>query len=226
MNTLAGLLAEPSAVVEGPLRVGAHAHPSIVRLPDGIRREQIQALIHQLFLCSDRRIRNVGFAAVEASTDTAQLCLDVATVLAGIGSHDVGLIDGRLQSSALHTELGIEGVRGNTTQGIAERLWLAPRSMWLENIPEQSIWDPSLSRLRAATMDFDYSVVSFDPLSWLTIRISQVCDGLVLVLTANRTRRLVAAQVQEQLRRARVPVLGVVLADRQFPVPEALYRSL
>ena len=49
---------------------------------------------------------------------------------------------------------------------------------------------------------------------------------LVLVLTANKTRRLVAAQIKDQLSKAQVPLLGTVLAERRFPVPKGLYRSL
>jgi len=48
----------------------------------------------------------------------------------------------------------------------------------------------------------------------------------VLVLTANKTRRLVAAQIKDQLSKAQVPLLGTVLAERRFPVPQGLYRSL
>jgi len=48
----------------------------------------------------------------------------------------------------------------------------------------------------------------------------------VLVLTANKTRRLVAAQIKDQLSKAKVPLLGTVLAERRFPVPQGLYRSL
>jgi Mrp family chromosome partitioning ATPase len=54
----------------------------------------------------------------------------------------------------------------------------------------------------------------------------QACDGLVLVLAANKTRRLVAAQIKDQLRRAQIPLLGTVLAERRFPIPQGLYRSL
>jgi Mrp family chromosome partitioning ATPase len=48
----------------------------------------------------------------------------------------------------------------------------------------------------------------------------------VLVLTANKTRRLVAAQIKDQLSKAQVPLLGTVLTERRFPVPQGLYRSL
>ena len=83
-----------------------------------------------------------------------------------------------------------------------------------------------MSRLRELTAEFDFSILSCAPVSWLTATIGQTCDGLVLVLTANRTRRLVALQIKDQLRQAQVPLLGTVLADRRFPVPQGLYRSL
>jgi hypothetical protein len=146
--------------------------------------------------------------------------------LSETGSHDVGLIDARLQSAPLHEELGISaGNESESSWQIGPRLWLAPRQCWLDDDP-QRVWDPSLTRLRSTTMDFDFSILCFDPVSWLTTRLSQSCHGLVMVLTANKTRRVVAAKMQEQLHRARVPLLGTVLADRRFPVPTRLYRNL
>jgi len=228
MNTLAGLLNEPPVAIESP-ELDAVREPSDATASpaDWIHEEQIQGLVQQLFFQGESRVRHVGFTAVEAGAETAQLCLNVATALAATGAHDVGLIDAGLQSVPLHSQLEIEldGDAGGAL-ALGPRLWLVPRSSWLGRSTTQRIWDPSLSRLRAATMEFDHSVVAFDSLSWVTARISQICDGLVLVLTANKTRRLVAVQVREQLKRARVPVLGVVLAERHFPVPERLYRSL
>src|SRR5262249_51944427 len=154
------------------------------------------------------------------------LSLEVAMMLAENGSRDVGLIDGGLQSKPLHTQLEIQAGRtSDSGWQIGPRLWFVPRSNWLGE-SHQRIWDPSLIRLRKATMKYDYSIVCFDPISWVTARIAQVCDGVVMVLTANKTRRLVAAQMQEQLRKAHVPLLGTVLADRRFPVPQGLYRNL
>ena len=76
------------------------------------------------------------------------------------------------------------------------------------------------------TAEFEFSILWCAPVSWLTASIGRACDGLVLVLTANKTRRLVAAQVKDQLAKAQVPLLGTVLAERRFPVPQGLYRSL
>lgn len=228
MNTL-GLIAEKTNGAE-PQRVTRIredvASPAVSRV-DSVYDEQIQALVQQLFF---RRVpapvRHVGFAAIDAQTEMAQLCLEVSLVLAESGTHDVGLIDAGLQSAPLHTQLQFPaGNRADTSWQIAPRLWLAPRRSWLEESP-QRVWEPSLARLRAVTMEFDFSILCFDPLSWLTARISQTCNGLVMVLAANKTRRLVAVQMQEQLRSARVPLLGTVLAERRFPVPPGLYRNL
>jgi Mrp family chromosome partitioning ATPase len=229
MNTLGELLAEKSTATE-PQRVTSIREAAVSAAAsrgNSVHDEQIQALVQQLFFRQDPApVRHVGFAAVEPQTDTAQLCLDVALALAETGSHDIGLIDARLQSVPLHTQLQIPaGNRADTSWQIAPRLWLAPRRSWLDDRP-QRIWDPSLAQLRTITMEFDFTVLCFDPVSWLTAKLSQTCGGLVMVLTANKTRRLVAAQMQEQFRRARVPLLGTVLAERRFPVPPGLYRNL
>lgn len=195
--------------------------------PQSVYDEQIQGLVQQLFFQQDPAlVRHVGFAALEQETETAQICLKVATALAESGSHDVGLIDARLQSSPLHEALEIPAGRSAEASWlIADRLWLAPQRRWLDD-SAQRFRDPSLTRLRNLTLEFDFSILCLDPASWLTAKLSQTCHGLVMVLTANKTRRLVAAGMQEQLRRARVPLLGTVLAERRFPVPANLYRNL
>jgi Mrp family chromosome partitioning ATPase len=197
----------------------SHPHP--------VYDEQIQGLVQQLFFHQDpAAVRHVGFAALEQETETARLCLNVALALAETGSHDIGLIDARLRSRPLHGELDLPaGNRPEASWLIADRLWLAPRRRWLDE-NGQHFRDPSLTRLRNLTLEFDFSIVCLDPASWLTARLSQTCHGLVMVLTANKTRRLVATEMQEQLRRARVPLLGTVLAERRFPVPDSLYRNL
>jgi Mrp family chromosome partitioning ATPase len=228
MTTL-GLIAEPTARTE-PQRVAPIREPAVdtaISRARSVYDEQIQALVQQLFFQqSPSPVRHVAFAAVESQTETAQLCLDVATALAATGSPDVGLIDVRLQSDALHTQLQIPaGNRAETSWLIAPRLWLTPRRSWLDDSPQWNC-DSSLARLRAATLEFDFSILCLDPVSWLTAKLSQTCNGLVMVLTANKTRRLVAAQMQDQLRKAGVPLLGTVLAERRFPVPSGLYRNL
>ena len=53
-----------------------------------------------------------------------------------------------------------------------------------------------------------------------------VSDGVVLVLEANSTRRVAARKAQQAVEAANVRVLGTVLNNRTFPIPEKIYRLL
>jgi Mrp family chromosome partitioning ATPase len=238
VNTFGELLAE--IPTEVPTEVPTNAKPprvtpirehfqrTGVSPVASLRDEQIQGLVQQLFF---RRglgpVRHVGFSSVEASTGTATLCLDVARALAAEDRYDVGLIDAHSDTVRLQNHLQI--LSSNSAEPnwpIAPRLWMVPRQNWLPDACGQRTTDQNLSRLRELTTEFDFSILWCAPASWLAASIGQACDGLVLVLTANKTRRLVAAQIKDQLSKAKVPLLGTVLAERRFPVPQGLYRSL
>jgi hypothetical protein len=193
-----------------------------------IRDEQIHSLVQQLFFQPDaEQVRNVGFTPVEASSQTAALCLDVAKALVGEGKFDVGLIDAGSGTARLQQQLQIPTpALTEVVWPISSRLWLVPHESWWPEAARQLITDQNLERLRELMTEFDYCIVYCAPVSWLIARIGQNCDGLVLVLTANKTRRLVAAQVKDHLYKTKVPLLGTILEERRFPVPQGLYRSL
>jgi hypothetical protein len=229
VNSSRELLAEtPTAEQPRVTPIREQVQRKAVSAADPVHDEQIRALVQQLFFRHESKpVRHVGFATIEPSTETATMCLEVATVLAEHDRYDVGLIDAHPNSVPLQTQLQIPSPhRAETTWPIAPRLWMVPRQSWLPDASGGRITDQNLSRLRELTAEFDFSILWCAPVSWLTASIGRTCDGLVLVLTANRTRRLVAAQIKDQLRKAQVPLLGTVLAERRFPVPPGLYRSL
>jgi len=230
LNTLRELLAETLPVAEQPrpTPITKQVQQEAVSPRASVHDEQIHALVQQLFFRPESRpVRHVGFAAIEPSTATTTLCLDVGRALAAEGRYDVGLIDAHPDSVALETQLQIPSPNpAEATWPIAPRLWMVPRQSWLPDAGGRRLTDRNLSRLRELTTEFDFSILSCAPVSWLTASIIQACDGLVLVLTANKTRRLVAVQIKDQLSKAQVPLLGTVLAERRFPVPQGLYRNL
>lgn len=233
MSALGELLRErpqrPESTQRGrsPLRIERAPRPGPLAT-FSIREEQIHSLVQQLFFRRDAGpVRRVGFMPVEASGEMARLCLDVARTLVNETAYEVGLIDAGGGESPLATQLQIPVPAGvQAPWAISQRLWLAPRESWGAPDSQQPVTEQNLERLRELTTEFDFSIVVCPPVTWLTARIGHSCDGLVLVLTANRTRRLVAAQVADQLRKTFIPVLGTVLAERHFPVPDGLYRSL
>jgi hypothetical protein len=230
VNTLLRLLAETPSAAEQPrvTPIREQAQRPAVSPTASVNDEQIRALVQQLFFRRESKpVRHVGFLPIEASTETATLCLEVARVLAEEDRYDVGLIDAHPDSVPLQTKLQIPSPnRAEASWPMAPRLWMVPRQSWLPDPSEQRIAEHNLSRLRELTTEFDFSILWCAPASWLTASIGQTCDGLVLVLAANKTRRLVAAQIKDQLSKAQVPLLGTVLAERRFPVPQGLYRSL
>jgi Mrp family chromosome partitioning ATPase len=230
VSTLGEFLAETLSAAEQP-RITPIREPvrrEAVSLTASVYDEQLHALVQQLFFRHESKpVRHVGFAAVEPSTETATLCLEAARALAEEEKYDVGLIDAHPDSVPLQTQLQIPFPnRAEATWPIAPRLWMVPRQSWLPVASGERVTDQNLSRLRELTAEFDFSILWCAPVSWLTASIGRACDGLVLVLTANKTRRLVAAQIKDQLSRTQVPLLGTVLAERRFPVPQGLYRSL
>jgi hypothetical protein len=191
-----------------------------------VYRQQIQDLIQQLFFQHENAVvRHVGVTAAENSTDIAPLCFDVAQVLAEESQCDVGLIDASPESLPLETQLRLEPPETpDSAWPIAPHLWLVPRQNWISMRRLNA--ELNTTRLRELALEFDFSILYCPSVSWLAARIGRACDGLVLVLTANRTRGLVAGQTKNQLQKAKVPLLGTVLVERRFPIPEALYRRL
>jgi Mrp family chromosome partitioning ATPase len=230
VNTLFGLPTETTVSAEQPrvIPIREQVQNTAISLTASLHDDQVHALIQQLFFRHESSpVRHVGFVTVEASTETATLCLEIATALAEEGRYDVGLIDAQLDSALLQSKLRIPSPNNaEAAWPIAPRLWMVPRQSWLKDACGQRITDQALCRLREFTTEFDFSILWCAPVSWLTASIGQACDGLVLVLTANKTRRLVAAQIKDQLSKAQVPLLGTVLVERRFPVPQGLYRSL
>ena len=60
----------------------------------------------------------------------------------------------------------------------------------------------------------------------LAARLASLCDGVVLVIEAERLRWEVLLEAKAQLLKWNANTLGVVLNKRRFPIPEWLYRTL
>lgn len=54
----------------------------------------------------------------------------------------------------------------------------------------------------------------------------EAIDGVVLLVRASRTRRAALQSTVQQLTSAGVALLGCVLLDRMYPIPEKLYKLL
>lgn len=58
------------------------------------------------------------------------------------------------------------------------------------------------------------------------LSVADQLDGVALIVRAARTRKAALAALREHLAAAEVPILGGILIDQDFPIPERLYRVL
>jgi len=114
------------------------------------------------------------------------------------------------------------------TVRVERNLWLCPASRFLREddwTPQADVVRNRLSRLRR---EFGYLVIHAPALGVGEegALMGQLSEGLVLVLEAHVTRRVAAIRARTMLEEMGVPLLGTILDQRTFPVPEAIYRRL
>jgi MinD-like ATPase involved in chromosome partitioning or flagellar assembly len=111
---------------------------------------------------------------------------------------------------------------------VSNQLWLIPRNVF-RNDNENAWSGPWLKeRLAELRKTFDYVVLYGPPAGAGSeaALLASLCDGMVLVVEANSTRRVAAQKVKERLHAANARLLGTVLSGRTFPIPDAIYRRL
>jgi Mrp family chromosome partitioning ATPase len=53
-----------------------------------------------------------------------------------------------------------------------------------------------------------------------------LADGLILIIQANSTKRYIAKNARKELQAWNVNVLGAILNNEMFPIPEKILRKL
>jgi Mrp family chromosome partitioning ATPase len=86
-------------------------------------------------------------------------------------------------------------------------------------------WLSCLTELRK---EFEYVVIE-GPTAGVSSEaaiLGQMTDGLILVLGAHSTRKATAQKIKQALQGAQSRILGTVLSERRFPIPESIYNRL
>lgn len=204
--------------------------------PERFAHEQIRGLVRQVFSSSaPRRVRQVVFSAVEPQSDVGSICMRVGESLAmeTLGSiavvwrHFQGVAEAEMYApeSTRRADKGRSASLRETATQVRSNLWLLPaRSIGGESVSRASLHD-YLGEIRR---EFDYSIVEAPPAgeSNEATVMAQFADGIILVLSAQRTRWVTASKIKQSLEDAQARLLGTVLNDREFPIPERIYRRL
>jgi hypothetical protein len=177
----------------------------------------------------------VTLSPVDKGTDIREVCLRVGETLASQVAGSVCVVEADLPAPRPTAELpltsvafgGVGSLR-EVSRRLSSRLWLVTQDVLMGEHQEgfSAAW--LRGRLAEIRLEFDYAVLQ-GPAAGVYSQaalLGHLCDGLILVLHANTTRRVAAKKVQETLRAAHARLLGTVLLERTFPIPQSIYRKL
>lgn len=208
--------------------------------PSAYAREQIIHLVDRVFLFPNSAAPKIlVFSNVDVGIGSSEACLNVGYFLAKRIPGNVCVIDANGKRSQLCRLFAADDLPGlsdaiDVADGFKDLLvQLGDSNLWLLPAGSEEVDSCRLSseRLHARIMElrkrFDYILIDAPVATAAsTILLGQLADGMILVVEAHRTRRETARVAKEGLEAAHIPVLGAVLNNRTFPIPEALYRKL
>jgi len=203
--------------------------------PEDFAREQIRGLVRQVFFSNaEGAVRQVVFSASEGETDVQTLCWRVGEALALETVGDIALVGEypqALQNAETYATAMKESLVDDGGTRFRESATRVGTNLWLLSLAgnEDSVTTALLhSYLEGIRREFEYSIVVAPAAaqSNAAISMAQLADGIVLVLAAHHTRRITARKIKEKLEEAHARLLGTVLSDRVFPIPDRIYRRL
>jgi Mrp family chromosome partitioning ATPase len=230
-----------AVATESPVVVPAlldNKRPHIAGAKAGPPHPEILRLVHVLFLSSATAPHHVMFCGVDADDGSGSVCASAARTLASEVSSRVCLVDAKTLGTSVQRALNLDESGFPSSISLVQHSSVprqVDRNLWFVSavhLTSGGAWNGGAeqicSRLLDLRKEFGYLLVDAPPLgidimTWL---LGQVADGVVLVLEANATRRATARRAKENLEAANVPLLGTVLNNRTFPIPEKLYRWL
>jgi protein-tyrosine kinase len=218
----------------------AHAAATTAKVATAIDdslRPHLAALVERVFApVSGEPPRAVAFSGVGAGS--ALIAAATADMLAFHTGSTVCLVDGNFSAPSLHSRFGLEQGPG-LIDAIAEGL---PLTELLQEIrPNLCVMPAGTGRHRPSFASdavrihvaqlfarFDYVLVDIEPVSEMrdATGLAPLVDGVILVLSADATRRESAKRAAHALQGIGASILGAVLTNRRFPIPDALYRRL
>jgi Mrp family chromosome partitioning ATPase len=209
---------------------------------EGAELEEITKLVQRVFLLpGNDSPRAVVFSGAEPGNGCSWVCARVAEVLASQITGSVCLVDANLRNPGLNEQFEVENqhglldalrerepIRSYTKALSCPRLWLLTAGAEMEDAQNFLGSDRMKMRMSELRAEFDYVLIDTPAVTSgndATI-LGTATDGLVMVLKAHSSRRESARTAIHNLREAKVRVLGAVLNQRTFPIPQSIYEKL
>jgi Mrp family chromosome partitioning ATPase len=203
-------------------------------------QNEVGKLVQRVFVFSNSHApRVVVFSSADDCNGSGEICFRAGELLAAQRSGSVCLVDANHRAPSLHQLSRVPkspGLTDATSKGGPIRdfgvqvgnLWIIPPGSTYA--AAQGLFPSGPLRLRIGELrkEFDYVLIDAPPVTsgGDAVLLGQMADGVILVVEANSTRRETAWLAKEAFDNAEIRLLGAVLNNRTFPIPEALYRKL
>lgn len=216
------------SVDTGVYRSPVHAaYERIIQRLQEYRKSPRQSIIH--------------FSSAVAGEGTSTVARNTAVVLARHETDQVLLIDANLRTPSQHRAFGVEREPGlsdilmgaskvaSVIRGdVAEKLALITAGAVVPS-PAQLLSVPALQSVMMSLLSlYDWIVIDGPPVTSFpdSMSLAGAAGGAVLVVRAEKTRSEVAEEAVKNLESTGVDVLGAVLNERRFHIPEFVYKKL
>lgn len=201
---------------------------------------ELTKLAQTLFVHAENAPRVVVFADVEARNPN-RVCGQTGEVLRKMGLGSVCLVDANIESPTLNEMFGVDNtvglvdalqdsgpIRGFGYRVAESRTCVVPAGRPVANW-DNLISSPAMaSRIADLRRLFDYVLIQAPPITTCPQAsiLARLGDGLVMTVEAESTPRDVARKAKQELESLKVPLLGAVLYNRTFPIPDSVYSRL
>ena len=202
---------------------------------------QLDRLVQELLSRRTERIRTVAIVSSVRGEGATACVINVAAHLTTYHEFRVLLVDANLRDPSLHNAFHLEMDNGlsDVLLGNAELAAVIKKTQ-VPNLsvvtggsfvskPNQLLDAERLaSSLFGMTTNYDYVLLDCPPVNYYpdTARIAPLCDGVILVVHAGKTRRKVVQRAETTLDHVNANVLGVILNKRKYYIPKFIYDRL
>jgi len=206
------------------------------------QRDEVMKFVHHVFFMPEAEApRTVVLTSAEPGNGCSWICCRAAQILASQVRGPICVVDANLRSPALHEHFGVENHHGlsdalRVTESIRnfvrplgrQNLGLLSCGARAPNAHTLLLSDPMRLRLAELRQYFEYVLIDAPALSLGrdSIVLGRAAEGVILVLKANSSRREAARKAVQDLQNAGVRILGAVLNQRTFPIPQVIYDKL
>lgn len=211
-------------------RRNGHASPVVARSPRSPAAEAYRTLRANLqFASLDRDVRTLLITSADQGDGKTTVAANLGVALAE-GGRRVLLIDADLRRPGVHTLFDLSLTPGLSNALLEEDAELPAQATAIGGLSVLTAGDPPpnpgefvasarlarlLGRVRSS---FDYVVIDSPPVSLVADAavLAPTVDGVLLVVSAGRTKRDLARKAKEQLERVGARLLGVVLNNAKL----------